>query len=243
MVNASCKRCVIRSDVVWDTSRCFTTSSMIVVEVIGSSPAVGESYKIRSGFERHPPPHPAAQLRRKFLDRFLEFHEPQRLDHAFMRLHLGKAFLVQPIAHVVFYVERIEQGAFLEHHPHMRSHRIHLRLAHGAQRPSEDINPPRIGWDQPVRQLHQRTFSTAGRPQDHPLLPAFYAKAHVPQHMVLLKLHRHVAELDNRRRLRAQAYAFAVRRVARIVVSLAHGHSVTAQRCRSWPASPGSRTG
>ena len=42
-MNASCRRCVTISEVVCETSRCFITSSMMVVEVMGSSPPVGES--------------------------------------------------------------------------------------------------------------------------------------------------------------------------------------------------------
>ena len=40
---ASCRRWVTSSEVVWETSRCLMTSSMMVVEVMGSRPPVGES--------------------------------------------------------------------------------------------------------------------------------------------------------------------------------------------------------
>src|SRR5467141_3822157 len=96
--NPSCKRCVASSAVTPYTSRRRRISVMIVCAVMGSSPAVGESYSTIGGW----------------LISALAI-ETRRFTHARLDLFLGNAVFAQPVSHVLRDRHRIKQRPFLKH--------------------------------------------------------------------------------------------------------------------------------
>ena len=105
----------------------------MVVEVIGSSPVVGSSYRRMPRLHRHrardgnAPPLTTRQLGRLAVDELRQANEPEHLLHSlahFVERQIG--FLVQLVSDVFPDGQRVEQRAFLKHHPDVGAHLHHL---------------------------------------------------------------------------------------------------------------------
>jgi len=118
--NPSCKRCVASSAVTPYTSRRRRISVMIVCAVIGSSPAVGESYSTIGGWLISA----LAIDTRRLIPRTIPRATAQAralapriatLPARAARFFLGNAVFAQPVCHVLRDRHRIKQRPFLKH--------------------------------------------------------------------------------------------------------------------------------
>ena len=165
----------------------------MVVEVIGSRPPVGESYRIslrirhdRAG-NRDAPPHASGQLRGKLVQRVLQLDEAQRLFGAGGDLIVRQPLLHQPVADVVAHVERVEQRALLKDRADGTAQLEQVRFAHGRDFLAEDENPARVRPQQAVHQFEQHALAHAGRPQQDAHLAGAHLEGDVLQHRLLFE--------------------------------------------------------
>jgi FAD synthase len=124
-------------------------SSMMVVEVIGSSP----------------PAHTARKTGREQVERLLELNESKRFTHPRIDFFFVDVLLNKLVCHVVAHGERIKQGAFLKDHARAGAHRKKQFLIHVGDVFTKQVNATRIRTEETVGQLQQDTLADPRRTQ------------------------------------------------------------------------------
>ena len=83
-----------------------------------------------------------------------------------MDLVFGDFVFVEAVGDVVFDIEGVEQGAFLEDHADVGAHGEDFALGHGGKLATEDGDLAGVGVEETVGELHEGAFATAGGAED-----------------------------------------------------------------------------
>ena len=160
---------------------------MMVLAVMGSRPAVGESYKQQSGFghhgagDSHAAPHSSRQLVGKLVEGLLQFDEAQGFAHAIIHAASSAvtgrasptplppsrqdAVIDQRVGDVFGNGERIEQAALLKQDSDSRANVEQVLLAEASDLLAEQRNTPESGLTRPTATLSSMVFPLPAAPK------------------------------------------------------------------------------
>ena len=163
----------------------------MVVAVIGSRPAVGESYSTSGGSvttaraiptRRRIPPDNSA---REFVEGVFELDEPQRFLHPAANLGLRRPcfhlLVFERIGDILRHGERIKQTALLKKHADPAAQWEQHALGEAGDLLTEQPDLTGVGFQEADSRLHQRRLAAAGGPQHHDCFPRPHLKRDIHQ--------------------------------------------------------------